>query len=268
MVEGSPGSPSCPETGPVAYLATTFPKLSETFVQREVRGLINAGMPIELRTIWGGGGVFEGNPILKFSMWELVGVPFWLCFWLVFRPRVVFKFLGYLFRRPSDYLNAQEMWLGAAYGLLKARRLEKSEVRKIHATWATMPATAALLIQRLTGIPFSSGAHAYDIFVSNGDGLLPEKVEAATFIQSSNQTAREELAARFPECVDKLFCVRRCLENFPEFSPRPPKNPQKLSMLSVGRLVPKKGYHRLVDLIAVANQRGLEWSLKIVGDGP
>lgn len=262
------GRPSTEEAKPIAYLATTFPKLSETFVQRELKGLLKAGLDIRIHSIWGGDTHFDEYPVAKFSMWELVGIPVWLIYWLFRKPRVVLAFIVYLCTRPKNFLNFQEMWLGAGYGLLKASSFARSNVRKMHTAWATMPATAALFIHRLTEIPFSLGAHAYDIYVDGGDGLLPEKVGSATFVQSSNQTARSELARRFPEYAEKMFCVRRCFEHLPPFKVKIPQTTQRLSLLSVGRLVPKKGYGFLIKLMCAARKRDLDWTLKIIGEGP
>ena len=249
-------------------LFTTFPKRSETFVQREVKGLLAAGLRIELRTLWGGETDFDGHPVKRFSPWELVGVPFWLLYWAARKPAVVGEFWSALFRNPTSRLNAAEMWLGAAYGLLKAKRIAKSPAKKMHTAWATMPTTAALFIHRLTGKRFSMGAHAYDIFQQGGDGLLGEKVAAAEFVQSSNETARLELAKRFPEQAEKLHCVRRCLDKFPDFKPRRPDLARDLDFVAVGRLVPKKGYLRLLALIKAANENSFRWRLRIIGEGP
>lgn len=237
-------------------------------MQREIQGLLDAGLDIEIRSIWGGGTEFAGRPVIKFNMWELIGVPYWLLYWGIRKPRVIAQFLGYLVSRPCNWLNFQEIYLGAGYGLLKANLLRKSGARKMHTTWATMPATTALMVHRLVGIPYSIGAHAYDIYVAGGDGLLKEKVESAQFIQSSNQTARAELIRRFPNHSDKMHCIRRCLTEMPPYIPRGPKSSKRLSFLSVGRLVPKKGFLNLLRLVASAKSAGYEWSIKIVGEGP
>ena len=252
----------------VVYLFTTFPKRSETFVQREVKGLLAAGLRLELRTIWGGKRDFEGHSVLRFSLWELIGIPLWLLYWAGKKPRVIGEFWAALFQKPTSRLNALEMWLGTAYGLLKAKKIGESPATKIHTAWATMPTTAALLIYRLTGKPFSMGAHAYDIFLGTGDGLLSHKVAAALFVQSSNETARLELERRFPEHVEKLHCVRRCLDRFPKFEPREILHAQNVDFIAVGRLVAKKGYLRMLSLIKAANENSFAWRLKIIGEGP
>ena len=254
----------------MAYLLTTFPKTSETFVQREIRGLRRAGLDFDLFTIWGGGSAFESRPVNQFYLIELVLVPVWLIYWFVRRPRVVTKHLIWMFTRPTSWLNYQETWLGYGFGLVRAQRFVRS-YRKVHAGWATMPATAALLIHDLTGLPFSIGAHAYDIFYRGGDGLLPEKIESAVFTHSSNVAAQSALIERFPDLAEKMYVVRRSLDPMPVFQWTGLRNhgePESIHFISVGRLIPKKGFDRLIDLIVESERQGLDWSLAIVGDGP
>ena len=55
------------------------------------------------------------------------------------------------------------------------------------------PATFAL--SRLTGAPFSMGAHAYDLFRRGGDWLLIEKFKYAAFIRTSSKSSFRRLHA-------------------------------------------------------------------------
>src|SRR5829696_509406 len=58
-----------------------------------------------------------------------------------------------------------------------AERLEAEGTAHLHAHFATHPATMALIVSSLTGIPWSMTVHAHDIFVSRV--LLREKLAAA-----------------------------------------------------------------------------------------
>ena len=49
-----------------------------------------------------------------------------------------------------------------------AADLRRAGVTHLHAHWATQPATVALLVKRIAGIPFSLSAHAYDIYIHLG----------------------------------------------------------------------------------------------------
>ena len=52
--------------GPViAYLFTTFPKSTETFLQREIIAMRRHGANLRLYSLWGGGGTFRGVPVAR-----------------------------------------------------------------------------------------------------------------------------------------------------------------------------------------------------------
>src|SRR5471030_2149011 len=67
--------PSEPPT--IAYLFTTFPKATETFLQREVAGLQALGVRLRLYSMWGGGGTFNELPVARFPKWKL-GALVWM----------------------------------------------------------------------------------------------------------------------------------------------------------------------------------------------
>jgi hypothetical protein len=60
-----------------------------------------------------------------------------------------------------------------------AELCRREGIERLHAHWATHPATAALLISRVTGIPWSFTCHAHDIFLD--PILLPHKLASADF---------------------------------------------------------------------------------------
>ncbi|MDR2862396.1 MAG: hypothetical protein LBV54_00760, partial [Puniceicoccales bacterium] len=73
-------------------------------------------------------------------------------------------------------LNIGENLLGLAFALYKADFFRADPPALFHAVWGTMPAAAAWLLHEITGIPFSMGAHAYDIFRDGGDWTLRQKL--------------------------------------------------------------------------------------------
>ncbi len=56
----------------IAYLYTTFPKDTETFMQREVLAMRDHGVNLRVYSLFGGGGDFHGLSVRKFSMWRLL----------------------------------------------------------------------------------------------------------------------------------------------------------------------------------------------------
>ena len=61
----------------IAYLFTTFPKNTETFLQREITAMRAQGVDLRLYSLWGGLGFFRGLPVVRFNKWRLLTL-FWM----------------------------------------------------------------------------------------------------------------------------------------------------------------------------------------------
>jgi glycosyltransferase involved in cell wall biosynthesis len=154
------------------------------------------------------------------------------------------------------------------FALVEAHRIKSKNFQILHGVWATMPATAAYAISNLTDIPFSMGAHAYDLFRQGGDWLLREKFEHASFIRTSSKSSANRLYALGLD-RGKVTVIRRGLSRWPQRSSLQLIDSNKLSLLCVGRLVEKKGYFLLLQILEILHQRQkVDFRLKIVGGGP
>jgi glycosyltransferase involved in cell wall biosynthesis len=119
---------------------------------------------------------------------------------------------------------------------------------------------------RLADLPFSAGAHAYDIFEHGGDWWLREKLAPARFVHTSSHLARAGLIARGVD-EGKVFVIRSGLDRLPSMQKlRSCRVP--LRLLCVSRLVEKKGLDRQINIYAALRKAGLEFHARIVGNGP
>jgi glycosyltransferase involved in cell wall biosynthesis len=252
----------------IALLFTTFPKTSETFLQRDVAALQAKGLRLKLYSLWGGGGEFRGLPVQSFPKWRLIPLFLFIIPWnCLRRPRLVRDlFEGVLTRGAPSWLNFWENMLGAGFAGCYYRQLRRDPPALVHGAWAGAPATAAWVLWRMFGWHYSTGAHAYDIYEHGGDWWLREKLQHARFIHTSTEMGRRELMARgIPPA--KIICIRRGLGTFPVCKPlRPGRRP--LRVLCIARLVPKKGLHHQLRIYAALQEAGLEFEARIIGDGP
>ena len=154
----------------VAFFYATFPRPTETFVRRELRAMIELGLNPTLFSIWKGRKMWEGNPIEKFQLIRLLSLFFWIPYWAFRKPHSFREVLIALWNKPCPNLqNWNETFLGLGFALVEARRIQSKKFQILHAVWATMPATAAFALSKLIDVPFSMGAHAYDLFRQGGD---------------------------------------------------------------------------------------------------
>jgi glycosyltransferase involved in cell wall biosynthesis len=252
----------------IALLFTTFPKTSETFLQRDVAALQAKGLSLKLYSLWGGGGEFRGLPVQNFPKWRLIPLFLFIIPWnCVRRPRLVRDlFEGVLTRGAPSWLNFWENMLGAGFAGCFYRELRRDPPALVHGAWAGAPATAGWLLWRIFGWPYSTGAHAYDLYEHGGDWWLREKLRHARFIHTSTEMGRRELVARGVPAA-KIVCIRRGLDTFPAFKPlRPDRRP--LRLLCIARLVPKKGLDHQLRIYAALEVAGLAFEARVVGDGP
>ena len=253
----------------IAYLCTTFPVLSETFLQREVQALKEQSAQLELYSLWKGQKNWNNLSINKVNKLKLVHLVWLLPYWAIRKPTIFKELYLWLKKKPiPSVLNFSENILGLAAGFILAKQIQKGGTQLIYAAWATMPASAAWVINQLTNIPFAVGAHAYDIFENNGDWLLDLKLKDACLVHTSTTAGKHSLQEKLPrEKRTKVKLVRQGLLEFPEH--RPLQLPKKsLNIVSVGRLIPKKGYSYQLHIYKALADANIDFTAKIIGAGP
>ena len=251
----------------IAYLFTTFPKSTETFLQREIIAMRAHGVNLRLYSLWGGGGTFRGLPVARFNKWRLLTLVWLIPYESWRRPEVLKQVVhGLCTRRAPSWLNFWENMLGAGFACLFARSFRRDRPALIHAAWGGAPATAAWLLWRIDGHRFSAAAHAYDIYEHGGDWWLNDKLEHAAFIHTSTEMGRRALIER-GLAPEKVFCIRRGLDRLPTFKPlRASRTP--LHLVCVARLVEKKGLDHQLRIYAALRAAGVPFEARIVGEGP
>lgn len=261
----------------IAYIFTTFPKLSEQFYLREVLELQRQGVELELYSVFGGADESEAGPVTRmhFADWMQLAVE--LLYWLLRRPWVVLRTLLKLL--PIGYgswTNYGENALGIAFGLRFARKFRNTGYTSVHATWATAPGMVVYLTDQLTGIGYTMEAHAYDVFRDGGDAFLEAKLAGARAIRSSTEVTAEALRQRL-NCVSAhsvkdmptVACIRRGLTGIPGFqAPHPLSLGQRLRVITVGRLIEKKGYSMQFEIYKIWQGQGIDFEVTLVGEGP
>lgn len=251
----------------VAYLFTTFPKASEAFLQRDVAAMKARGLDLRLYSLWGGGGDFRGLKVHALPRWWFfVALLWWIPYEAARRPGLLWELIANTVRRRApSVLNFWENMLGAGFTACFVHQFRREPPDFIYAVWTGAPATAAWLMWRLTGIPYGTGAHAYDLYEHGGDWWLAEKVALARFVHTSTDMGRRTLLERGADAAN-VVVIRRGLDTFPDWKPlRAPRQP--LRLVCVARLVAKKGLRRQLKIYAALRDAGMAFETRIVGDG-
>jgi glycosyltransferase involved in cell wall biosynthesis len=150
-----------------------------------------------------------------------------------------------------------------------ADRCAKAGVGLIHAHFANSPGTVAWFASRMSGIPFSFTAHAKDLYLTAPRSLC-RRARDASFIATCTGHNVEYLRSILPERDhDKVHLAYHGVDlvRFGKRSAPPPAG-NGVFILSVGRLVPKKGHDDLIDALAILAGKGVPFRCEIVGGGP
>ena len=258
----------------IGYVLKMFPRLSETFVLNELLELERQGVDLSVFSLMQpNDGRFHG----RLSQLRLTAEYFpndkpesyWNAL-LEGSERLPFPSDRWVdavaFVRRHGLSRDLEMLLRAGLIALRARQ---QGVTHLHAHFATVAARTAALVGMLAGIPFSFTAHAKDIFRETVDrALFAELVRRAAFCVTVSDFNREFILSQTPG-VDAGKVVRLYNGVDLDFFGGPPRSspPDALHVLSVGRLVPKKGFDHLLRALAICRDEKLPFRATVVGDG-
>lgn len=249
-----------------------YPLLTQSFLDREMRGVMANGVEVEVHPLWDWGNATAAAP----GGPRIVRLAFFATLFAALgealrHPWLLLRGLRALLRHRPTFAEGWFMGIwGGLCALAKAAHFRTAPPCWLHGAWATAPATTALGLSALLGRPFSFGAHAYDLHRHGGDPLLPLKLRRARFVHTTTQMNVEDLRRRFPEAQAEIVLARRGLATLP-----PPRtateddwSARTLHLLSVARLVPKKGHAFQLELMRELQRRRIAARLLILGDGP
>ena len=262
----------------VLYLAPWLPKLSETFVYRELFALRAAGETVSSASLHkperGLGDaaldalaaetlcVYGVGPVrmLGRSLAEAAQHP-----WRALQTFFMALGDGLWAKEASGRTRLKIVWHGWA-GLALAHAVRPLGITHIHAHFAHVSASVAMYAARQLGCPFSFTGHAVDLFRDRV--LLPQKLARAAFVCCISHWHREFYQSLVPRAQDH-YPVVRCGVNPAEFSPPPPRGENGVvRILGVGRMIPKKGFDLLLDALCVLRKEGMAFTCRLLGDGP
>ena len=153
--------------------------------------------------------------------------------------------------------------------LLIGAQAKSLGVQHFHAHFATISTRMAALVNLLYQIPFSFTCHAKDIFRETVDRrLFKELVDLSTFAITVSDFNRNYIIEKTPDVdPDKIIRLYNGINlDFFEPSIREPET-DPIHMISVGRLVPKKGFDHLLQALSILRKKGVQFKATIVGDG-
>ncbi len=259
----------------VAYLVNQYPKVSHTFIRRELQALEEQCVEVvrysvrrvdepvaddadrreqeRTRVVLDGGPHGLAAAIAKQSALRPAAFA---------RASALAAKVGYGSERGLAIHGA---YLGEACVLLDW--MERDRIDHVHAHFGTNSTTVAMLVEALGGPGYSFHVHGPEELDKPQAISLGEKIERARFVCAISSFGRSQLYrwvghAHWP----KIHIVRCGVEPaFLEGDGRPfPSAPR---LVNVGRLNEQKGQLLLVEALGLVAQDGIDFHLTLVGDG-
>ncbi len=271
----SPAALSCPAPAArVAYVLKMFPRLSETFILNEILELERHHLPLRIFSL--------RRPVDGVRHAQLASLRSTVsCLpqtisqsplrsaqaqWHVWsrHPRAWRHLLRNAVRHArSDGDHGTLSAFNQACCVVR----ELPGLRHVHAHFANLPARVALLVHRLTGASYSITTHAKDIFQDDpfASPKLQERLRQARFVIANSRFSAECIHMHLNGEV-RVHVVRNGLDL--SAFPRRQRLPDEPLILSVGRLVEKKGFTHLVAACQILKRRGIPFICELVGTGP
>lgn len=271
----------------IGYLLRSYPRLSQTFVLNEILALEQIGVSIQIFALT--------NPHEKVVQMQVDQVQANVQYMDSIQPRGFLNVLresvevarlylkGYL--RSLLYVavnpgidqgyTASSRWscfLQAVHlvSLLRKEPNPGKRINHLHAHFAHDPTLIAYLVHFITGMPFSFTAHARDLYQVH-EKVLIDRIRQATAVITCCR-ANLEYLNQIAQSQGSKFSLIYHGVNLKDFQPVSEPKPSSAStdpmILSVGRLVEKKGFYDLFEALFLVKKRGERFQCAIYGDGP
>lgn len=261
----------------LAVLVKGWPRLSETFIAQELVALQEAGHRFDIWSLRHPTDT-KRHPLHN----RFTGQVHYLPEYLYQEPQRVWTARATARRLPG-YAEAYRVWrqdLRRDPTHNRIRRFGQACVLAAELPDATLalyahfmhtPSSVARYAAIMRAVPWSFSAHAKDIWTSP-DWEKREKLQAATHGAAFGATCTAVGAAHLRELADdpeRVDLIYHGLD-LARFPPPPERKLRKAEdpfhMLSVGRLVEKKGFDRLIDALAIL-PNSLNWHWTHIGGG-
>ncbi len=254
-----------------------YPRISESFISNEILLLERQGIRIHIFSMRHPREPFTHKSVQQIRA-QVDYLPERI---LAALPQLIYYNLIQAVKAPGTYLGAMatafrrflrtrksatiKHLLQAGY--LVQKLLPGNDVVHLHAHFAHSPTSVAMFASQLSGIDFSFTGHAKDIYTSHPI-QLQEKMTMARFMVTCTEFNRQHLKQILGNGRAAVYRIYHGID-LNLFSggknDRRPKQPYHL--ITVARLVPKKGLPTVYRALRRLQQTGIEFEHTLIGDG-
>lgn len=267
----TPGRPK------VLVVLKGYPRLSETFIAQEIRGLEQAGLDLVIVSLR------QPTDTYRHAVHDEIQAPvLYLPEYLHESPLRVLRAFLLAIRKPGFFIACRHFVADFKRDFSRNRIRRFGQAAVLSAEWPTgaqwlyahfihTPASVASYTSTICGIPWSVSAHAKDIWTSPA-WELRAKLDKASWAVTCTGVGHQYLQSLAGDSSRIHLSYHGLdLDRFPHFNrfisdSRGQDSAEPVIILSVGRAVKKKGYDLLLQALALLPQ-DLFWRFVHVGDG-
>jgi colanic acid/amylovoran biosynthesis glycosyltransferase len=260
----------------IAYLVNQYPKVSHTFIRREILALERQGVSVSRFALRGWDADVKGaedlaerdrtRHILRAGVVPLL--------WPALRRSLSRPMRAWTALRSALRMSrqAERPWPYHVMYFVEACTLadwlEEAGIEHVHAHFGTNSSEVALLAHLLGGATYSFTVHGPEEFDKPRFLHLTRKIHDAAFVVAISSYGRSQLWRWLPaQDWNKVAVVHCALEgSFFEEADRITAEPAP-RLLNVGRLCAQKGQLLLVEAAALLKRDGVMFELVLAGDG-
>lgn len=254
----------------IAYVLRRYPTLSETFVSSEIHTIARKYKPPLILSLLNDNILIHNNmnigiPIYYFRYSSLKSI-FRMIYECLKHPIWCFKI--FCFSVKTSLLESKSA-IQIIYLLPRiiafASICSRSNVIHVHAHFSGLSALAAQFVSKLIGCNFSFMFHT---LTELNESTIQWSIREASTVLVNSEVNQRALKEKYGDVVhEKVQVVRSGLGLYitaDSFERRV----YHFDIISVGRLVDKKGFDVLLEALKELKVKGIEPSCAIIGDGP
>lgn len=273
----------------IGYLLRSYPRLSQTFILNEILALEQMGVSIQIFAL-----TDPHEKVIQKQVSQIRAPVHYMdesmqprSVWNVLNEHVEVArryFIGYIRsmfyiaanKRIDEGYTVSNRWecfrqaVHLIHLLVRNEQSSRKRIDHLHAHFAHDPTLIAFLVHKITRLPFTFTAHARDLY-QVPEEVLTDRIREARAVITCCGANLEYLKQIAPSQQSKFSLVYHGvnLKDFqPARSPTVPSVKEVPIILSVGRLVEKKGFPDLLQALLIVKAKGEPFHCTIYGDGP
>jgi glycosyltransferase involved in cell wall biosynthesis len=260
----------------LAYFVNQYPKVSHSFIRREILMLEALGIPVQRFS-------------LRSDQGELVDIldreEFTKTRYLLSEPlKIIMSAMKAFVTKPINFIKTLVMAIRMGYrsdrGMLRhciyflescmLLEWEKSaQITHIHSHFGTNSTTVVMLAYLMGGAGYSFTVHGPEEFDKPEFIHLTEKINHARFVVAISSFGRSQLWRLLPASQWQKVEIVHCGLDDAFLNAKKVKKPvAKDQFVCVGRLCEQKGQLLLLDAMRQLRDEGVRCKLILAGDGP